>query len=203
MVADGADFGSGGADHDVAAVAAFPHLDFALCEDFFHLNVLQQGAVAFLMSFLDGCDAAELSRKFGESFLIGGLREAVVHVGPFVVFTGCRCRKVLRSRADAAGQFLVPELRMFLLVVRRLQEDLGDLLKAVFFRFRCEPGVFVARFGLAGERSHQVLFGLCSGIFVCHFNFLLDSFFHCTRTFRSCKETGAAFCQFQALPANS
>ena len=33
MIADGADFGSLGAHHDVAAVAAFPDLDFALFKD--------------------------------------------------------------------------------------------------------------------------------------------------------------------------
>ena len=35
MVADGADVGSLGADYDVAAVAAFPHLHLALGKDLF------------------------------------------------------------------------------------------------------------------------------------------------------------------------
>ena len=41
MVADGADLGGLGADDDVAAVAAFPHLHFALGKDFFGLNVVE------------------------------------------------------------------------------------------------------------------------------------------------------------------
>ena len=41
MVADGADVGDLGADHDVAAVAAFPYLLFSLGEDLFGLDVVQ------------------------------------------------------------------------------------------------------------------------------------------------------------------
>ena len=59
MVADGADIGSLGADDNVAAVPAFPDLHFALLEHLLHFNVLQQGAVTFLMMLFDGSDAAE------------------------------------------------------------------------------------------------------------------------------------------------
>ena len=60
MGAGGADVGGLGAYHDVAAVAAFPHLDLALGEDSGGLHVVQQGTVALLVVLLNGGDQTEL-----------------------------------------------------------------------------------------------------------------------------------------------
>ena len=52
MLAGGADLGSLDTDDDVTAVAALPHLDFALLEDLCGFHVLQQGAVTLLVVLL-------------------------------------------------------------------------------------------------------------------------------------------------------
>ena len=75
-----------GAHDNVSAVAAFPYLDFALFEDCCGFHVLQEGAVAFFVALLDGGDHTELVGEGLEAFGFGGLREVLVHVGPFVVF---------------------------------------------------------------------------------------------------------------------
>ena len=72
MVADGADLGSLGADDDVTAVAAFPHLHFALSKDFFGLDVMQQGAVTLFVVLLDGSHTTELGGQLGEALGFGG-----------------------------------------------------------------------------------------------------------------------------------
>ena len=54
MGASGTDFGSGGAYHDMATVAAFPNLDFALCKDFCHFDVAQKCAITLLVMTLNG-----------------------------------------------------------------------------------------------------------------------------------------------------
>ena len=76
MGADGAEHGGLGADDDVAAVAALPHLDGALLEDLLGLDVVQQGAVALLVVLLDLGHQAELGGELGEALVLGGLGKA-------------------------------------------------------------------------------------------------------------------------------
>lgn len=68
------------ADDDVTAVAALPDLDFALLEDLSRLDILQEGAIALLMMFLDLCDEAELRCQCLEALFLGRLSKALVHV---------------------------------------------------------------------------------------------------------------------------
>ena len=70
--AGGADFRRGGAHDDVAAIAAFPHLHFALGEDLGGFHIAQQRAIAFLMVLFDGGDQAEFGRQFREALFFGG-----------------------------------------------------------------------------------------------------------------------------------
>ena len=59
MGAGGADLRRGCAHHNVAAVAALPHLHLALGEDLGQLHIAQQRPVALLMVLLDGGHQAE------------------------------------------------------------------------------------------------------------------------------------------------
>ena len=56
-------------------------------------------------------------------------------------------------------QDLEPDLRVLLLVVRRLEEEVPDLLETVLLRLRPEKGVFVARLAFAREGRQQVCLG--------------------------------------------
>ena len=158
MVADGADLGSLGANDDMAAVAAFPHLDLALLEDGGRLDVLEQGAVALLVVLLDGADLAELLGELGETLFLGGLGELVVHVGPLEVLAVGRGTQVLGRVADAL-ELAQPHLCVVLLVGARLTEDLGDLLEALLLCHGREVDVLVRRLRLAGKGRLQVLLG--------------------------------------------
>ena len=71
MIAHGADLRSGRADNDVAAVAALPDLDLALCEDGGRLHIVQQGAIALLMMALDLSDHAEAGCQLREALCLG------------------------------------------------------------------------------------------------------------------------------------
>ena len=167
MVADGADVGSGSADHDVAAVAAFPYLDFALGEDSGGLDILEQCAVALLVVLLDGSDQAEFLGQLGETFCVGGLCEFGVHVGPFVVLASGGGGQVLGGGANAV-QLLEPMLGVLFLVLGGLEEEGGNLLEALLLRYRSEIGVFVACLRLAGKCGLQVFLGLCAFVLVVH-----------------------------------
>ena len=174
MVADGADLGGLGADHDVAAVAAFPHLNLALGKDLFGFDVVQQGAVTLLVMLLDGGHTTELGGQLGEALGFGGAGKAFVHVGPLVVLACGGSGQILGGGADAV-QLLEPQLGMLLLVLGGLQEEGGNLLKALFLSLRGEVGVLVACLALASKGGVQVLLGLCASIGVGGFR-LLDGF---------------------------
>ena len=122
VIADGADFGSLGADHNMAAVAAFPDFDLALFDHLLHLNVLQQGTVAFLVMLFDCGNTAELRGEFRESFLFRCFGEGFVHIGPLLVFTVGRGGQVVRGGTDAL-EFLEPHLGMLFFVLGSLQEQ--------------------------------------------------------------------------------
>ena len=128
VVADGADLGSLGADDDMAAVAAFPHLDFALGKDLFGLDVMQQGAVTLFVMLLDGGHATKLGGQLGEALGLGGAGKAFVHVRPLIVLTCGGSGQILGGGADAV-QLLEPQLGVLLLVLGGLQEEGGNLPK--------------------------------------------------------------------------
>ena len=167
MCTGGADLGSLGADHDVATVAALPYLDVALAEHLLGLYIVQQGAVALLMTLLDGSYETELGSELGEALLIGGAGKAFVHVGPLVVFALSGCCQVVGGGGDAI-ELLEPELGVLLLIISRLLEDGGYLLKSVLLGARGEVGVFVACLRFACECGLEILLGLCASVFVCH-----------------------------------
>ena len=86
MSAGGAYFRGLCADDDVSAVAALPHLYFALLKHCRCLHVFQQGAVSLLMVLFDGAHQAEFGGKLRKSLLFCRLGEILIHVGPLIVF---------------------------------------------------------------------------------------------------------------------
>ena len=167
MIAGGADLGSGGANHDVATVAAFPNLDLALLEDLSSLHILQQGAVALLVVLLNGSHQTELSSQFVEALCFGSLGKAVVHIRPLVVLALSGMEQILGGVADAA-QLLEPHLGMLLLVVSGLQEQRGDLLVTFLLGLGSKVGILISGHGFAGKGSLQVLLGLGTCVLVSH-----------------------------------
>ena len=72
MVTGGADLRGLLPYHDVAAVAALPHLHLALGKHLRHLHVAQQRPIALLMVLLNGPHQAEPLGQLMEALLIGG-----------------------------------------------------------------------------------------------------------------------------------
>lgn len=128
VVADWADIGDFGADHDVTAVAALPYLLLVLDEDLLDLNVVKQSTVAYLVVFLNSGNATEHSGQIGEALDLGGTCKAFLHIRPLVVLAYIGNSQVLGNGADAF-QLLKPQLGM--LVLNRLQEDGGKLFKTL------------------------------------------------------------------------
>ena len=73
MIASGTDLGRLYADGDVAAVAAFPDLDFALFEHLRCLQIVQQCAVALFVVLFDLRDEAEALCQLREALFLGSL----------------------------------------------------------------------------------------------------------------------------------
>ena len=137
MIAGRADLGGFRAHHDMAAVAAFPHLYFASGEDFGRFHVPEQRPVALLMVFFHRRHQAEAPRQLREPFLFGGSGKTVVHVRPLVVLAFGGVEQVLRRIAEAV-EFLEPELGVFLFVLRRFQKQRRNLLVAcLLYTSRC------------------------------------------------------------------
>ena len=76
----GANFRSLGANNDVAAVTAFPNLNFALLENLSGFDVLQKGAITLFMVLLNFANHAELGRQSLEALFFCGLGEVIVSV---------------------------------------------------------------------------------------------------------------------------
>ena len=87
MVADRANLGSLLANDNMAAVGALPDDIAVLREDTLVLDVVQQLAIALLMSLLDGSNALELLGNLDESLLTGLTSHAGIHICPFEVLT--------------------------------------------------------------------------------------------------------------------
>jgi hypothetical protein len=101
MVAGRADLRRFFTDHNVTAVAALPYLDLALGKDLRHLHIVQQSTIALLVVFFDGCDQTETLCQFVETFLLGGLGKASVHISPFIIFALCGREKIFSGVADS------------------------------------------------------------------------------------------------------
>ena len=179
MVTGGADLRGLIPYHDVAAVAALPYLDLALCKDLRHLHIVQQGTVALLVVLFNGSDQTETLRQLMKAFLIGCFGKAVVHIRPLVVLALSGGEKVFGGVANAV-QLFEPQLGVFLLIISGFEEQCRDLLVAFLLGLGCKIGVLVARLGLTGKGSHQVFFGLSSCVFrLFHggYSFLLFCFY--------------------------
>ena len=157
MLANRAYLGRLRANHDVAAIAAFPNLHFALFKHALGLYIRQERAIALFVFLFNGRHAAELLGQIVEALFIGFAGHARVHVRPLGILALGRVQKVFRRVAQLA-QVLEPQLGVLLLILRRLQEQRGNLLKALFLGHRSEIGVLVARLRFARERFPQVLF---------------------------------------------
>ena len=132
MVADGAGLRSLGADNDVAAVTAFPNLDFRFLKYLGGFNVLEQSTVTLLMTFLNCCHTTETCCKFRESLLLGSYGKALIHISPLIILTIGSSGKVLSSITYTL-KFLEPEFGVLFLIVCCLLKYGSYLLKAVLF----------------------------------------------------------------------
>ena len=163
MLADGANLGSLRTNNDVSAVAANPDGITVAAEDESILDVLQQLAIALLVSLLDGSDSAELVGDLCEAFLLSFLSHVGVHVSPLVVLAVSGSLEVLACALEiAAFKILEPQLSVLLLVLSGLLEDSSDLLVAILASFACEISILVASLALTCECFLQVLPCLCS-----------------------------------------
>src|SRR5574344_499384 len=132
MSACGADLRCFGSYYDVSAIAAFPYLYFAFLKNLCCLYILQQCAVALLMTLLNGSHKAEFGSQFLKTFFFRCLCKTVIHVCPLIVLAfGC-IQQVLCCGADAVVQFLEPQLCVFLLIVGSLLEESGNLFETIF-----------------------------------------------------------------------
>jgi len=159
MCARRADLGSLGANDDMTAIAALPHLDLALCKDLCHLHVVQQCAVTLLVVTLDRCDQTELFCKLSKALFLSSLCKTIIHIRPLVVFALCRMQQVLCCVADTV-ELLEPQFCVLALVVCRFEEERCDLLVAFLFCNGRKVGVLVACLRLACKGSLKILFGL-------------------------------------------
>ena len=142
MLADRADLRCLRAYYQMATVAALPHGDAALLKDSLGLHILQQCAVAFLMCFFDGGNAAELLSQLMEAFFVSFTGHTVVHIRPLGVLTLGGMEQVLGGIAQLA-QSLEPQLCVLFFVFRGLEEQGGNLLVARLLGNRGKVGVLI------------------------------------------------------------
>lgn len=136
----------------MTAVAADPNSIAIFREDFFLADITKEFPVALFVGLFNRRDAFKLFSEFFETFFASGFGEAFVHVGPFVIFaSGCSLEIGFGIFDGAAVKFFIPHLGVFFFIVGGFEENRGDLFEAIFFSFRGEESVFIARFGLAGE----------------------------------------------------
>ena len=157
MLAHGANLRRFLPDYDMAAVGTLPN-GLPIAGEYqavFHVG--EQLAVTLLMLLLN---LTHLVKEIGdviETFFPRILGERGVHVGPFIILTVGSVFQILCRAADAVEQ-LEPNLGMLLLVLGRLQKQLGDLLVPVLLRLGGEVGVLVAGLRLTGKcRSNEGL----------------------------------------------
>ena len=159
MITNGADGGRLLADDQMPAVAALPHGLLALFKNALHLDIIQQGAVPFLVGLLNGGNGAEFAGQLGKALLLGLLGKGRIHISPLVILTLGGVQQVLGGIAQLT-QRLKPHLGVFLLVFGGLGKNFSDLLVAFLLGYTGEIGVFIAGLRFTGKGGQQVLFGL-------------------------------------------
>ena len=87
MITNGADGGCLLTDDQMPAVAALPHGLLALFKNALHLDIIQQGAVPFLVGLLNGGNGAEFAGQLGKALLLGLLGKGRIHISPLVILT--------------------------------------------------------------------------------------------------------------------
>ena len=161
MLAYRAELGSLLSDHDVTAVGALPDRIFLAGEYNALGDILKELPVTLFMSFLDRAHALEKECNLVESFFPGSLCEAVIHVGPLEVLAVGGIQEILLGRRHlSAVQELEPYLRVFLLVLGSLFEQLAYLDITILGSLRGIIEVLGVCLALARERGTEVLFGL-------------------------------------------
>ncbi len=88
VFADWADFGGGVADINVTTVAALPDGDLVALENDIVFDVIKEFKIAIFVFFLDGGDSFKFVGEFVVAFGASLFGELLIHIGPFVVFTG-------------------------------------------------------------------------------------------------------------------
>ena len=156
MGAHGALLGRLGADLDVAAHGAHPHLHLLAAEHLAVLDALDEQIEAILMALLDGGQALEEVGQLGETLLAGRLGEARVHLHLGVLIVLGILQILQRVGHGPVVQLLEVQLGMVQLVARRLVEDLGDLGIAVFGRLLGVEGILGVGHRLLGQGRFQV-----------------------------------------------
>ena len=176
MAADGAYNRSAFADMDVAAVSAFPDNDGASFENFAVFNACKKLAISFFVLCFNFAYAFKTGSNLFKAFCTGFFGKGLVHIGPFIVFAGCSCGKVLCGGADAVEIF-EPKFCMLFFVFCGFKEKCSNLLLTFFFCFACKIGIFVSCLRFACESSHKILFGFSS--FKFHSGVLLFGIIYC------------------------
>ena len=167
MCTYGTYIGSLGTNYDVTTVAALPNFNFGFLEHLSGLDILEEGAVALFVTFLDGGDHTELHGESLEAFGLGSLGEAFVHIGPFIVLAG-GCFGEVGSSVAYSFELLEPHFCVFFLVVGGLKEKGGYLLVALFLGGGGKVSVFVSCLGLSGECGLEIFLGLGACVLVSH-----------------------------------
>ena len=99
----------------MAADTAFPHTLLCLLKYLLHLDIMKQLAVTLFVGLLYCAYFSEKLRHLRKTFLIGIFCKTIIHIGPLIVLSLCRRKKILRCRPDMSKGFK-PQLRMLLLI---------------------------------------------------------------------------------------
>ena len=171
MCAYRAYFGGLLANNDVAAVRALPDAVAVAGEDQIAFHIGEQLEVTSFMLLLNRTDLFKEECNVLEALFVRFLGKGRVHIRPLVIFAGCRCLEVFRRAADTFQQF-EPNFCVFLFVIRRLLEYLGDLHIAIFLGFGGVVSILIACHRFARKCGLEVCFRLAS-LQICHNHILL------------------------------
>ena len=141
----------------VSAYHAHPHGGAPLTKNLAVLNVGSQLVVTLFMRFFNVPHAGEQFRQLLKAFTAGGTGKFGIHLGPFIVFPGCRVPQVFqRAGHFAAGKMLKPDLGMFLFIAGCFIKDVPHLLVAVFPRTQRIDLIFCTSVQLARKCGLQI-----------------------------------------------
>ena len=144
---------------NVAAVQALPDDLLITSEYRVLLDVFEEQIVSRIVLFLNLADSIKEAGNLVKAFLTCHTGKLGVHARPFLIFSGGGSSKILLCVADAAHKF-EPDLRMCLLVNRRLIENVCDLDIAVFLRLRCLKEILRMRLRFTGKCGPEIFLGL-------------------------------------------